>query len=190
MYKSEFIYEKATKSGEELNMPQNEVIRCSKEDFERKIEEKLIEGYELKLKTERVAILEKQGGWGSPWMYAICLFFTLLLAWTVIWVFLMIAALGIYAYQSHEKERKVLHIKIEDKIEEYGKPQLKTDEWTCSCGQEKNIGMFCGECGKQKPKDKIEEYGKPQPQTDEWTCSSGHVNNTGKFCAECGEQKA
>jgi len=116
VYKGEPIYEKATKSDEELNMPQNEVIHCSKEEFERKIDEKLIEGYELKSKTERVAILEKEGGWGSPWMYAICLGFAFLFVWTVIVFLILLVALGIYAYQQHEKEKKILHIKVDDNI--------------------------------------------------------------------------
>ena len=48
--------------------------------------------------------------------------------------------------------------------------------WVCSCGNDKNTGKFCSECGAKKP------------ETDTWTCSCGSVV-CGKFCSECGAKK-
>lgn len=57
--------------------------------------------------------------------------------------------------------------------EEHKEPDIKKDEWTCSCGT-KNTGKFCIECGK--------------PKVEGWICSCGNINK-GKFCSECGKQK-
>lgn len=90
-------------------MAQHEVIRCPKEEFERKVEEKFIEGYEIKTKDERLAILEIEGGWGKWWIHMCLLIAT---CWTYCLVGLILCA--VYAYKTQKSEKKILHIKIEE----------------------------------------------------------------------------
>ena len=61
------------------------------------------------------------------------------------------------------------------------KPQQKNDlneSWKCKCG---NLNaaedLWCGECGREKPK----------PLAESWTCKNGHIVPwTKKFCTKCG----
>jgi hypothetical protein len=40
-------------------------MRVSQEKFERVIDDKIVEGWNIKAQGERVTVLEKPGGWGS-----------------------------------------------------------------------------------------------------------------------------
>ena len=46
--------------------------------------------------------------------------------------------------------------------------------WACSCGETRNVGKFCMNCGAPRV----------------WNCECGATNNTGNFCSECGRKKA
>lgn len=63
-----------------------------------------------------------------------------------------------------------------------GSAKAPEGAWTCSCGENRNIGAFCMKCGKAKPA--------AQPvDAQSWDCECGAKGITSRFCPDCGRQK-
>lgn len=85
----------------------NTVIkRVKKEDFERAIEDELVNGFQMKSQNERIALLEKEGEYGNFWAHIVI---AILTAW---WTCFLINVY--YAYRTHKKTAKELHIKVDE----------------------------------------------------------------------------
>jgi uncharacterized membrane protein YqaE (UPF0057 family) len=83
------------------------VIRVSQAVFDRTVEDKTVEGWTVKTKGDRVAVLEKKGGWGSIVIHIIL---AILFFWTL---FIPNIAYALYSYYGKAKE---LQIKVEDAV--------------------------------------------------------------------------
>ena len=88
-------------------MTTTSVMRVPREKFESTIDDKIVEGWNIKTQGERVIVLEKPGGWGSflgHLVVFVCTFW---------WVFLI--GNVIYALFNHlYLEKQELYIKIEE----------------------------------------------------------------------------
>lgn len=84
------------------------VKRVQKDQFEQTVEDKTVEGWNLKSSNGNVAIMEQKGSWGSAfWHVVLFLFFG--------WYTLFIPNV-LYAYMTHSKTSSELHIKVEDSL--------------------------------------------------------------------------
>jgi len=91
-------------------MAQTKVIRCSKKEFEREVENKWMEGYEIKSKTENIAILETKEIVGGSILGHTCLHLIVLVL--TFWTFgLGNLLFGIYCFH---RGQKILRIEVED----------------------------------------------------------------------------
>ncbi|MBP1909725.1 hypothetical protein [Methanolobus bombayensis] len=82
------------------------VKRVDRDEFEREIEDKTVEGWTVKSRNENLAVMSKPGGWGSAVGHL--LVFIVLGWWT-----LLIGNL-IYALFAHAGSAQELHIKVDD----------------------------------------------------------------------------
>jgi hypothetical protein len=97
-------------------MAKTSMMHVSREEFERAIEYKMMEGWTLKTKTERLAILEKEPGW---WPYStlvtIGLFLFVILFWfTIVAVLLFILAIVIGMLNNQNKNKEILNIVVNE----------------------------------------------------------------------------